>query len=70
MAPLGMGKYVRVASTRTDANGAFKIPAEVPRNEMFELRTPNSGTVLGGGLVQLKPAATISGVTVVHDPGR
>ena len=64
--PLGMGSYVKRATVRTDANGCFSISAAVPENLRFELRTENPATVFGGGSVSLKPASSITDVTIVH----
>lgn len=47
--PIAIGRYVKVASTTTDSSGAFRVTARVSVDEMFELRTRNAGTVLGGG---------------------
>lgn len=66
--PIGMGSYVKKATFRTDANGAFSFSAQVPKERRFELRTQNPATVLGGGSVNLRPASVIEDVTIVHNP--
>jgi hypothetical protein len=64
--PVGMGSYVKRATVRTDANGLFSVSAEVPKDQRFELRTSNPGTVFGGGAVSLEPASSITGLTILH----
>jgi hypothetical protein len=64
--PVGMGSYVKKTTVRTDANGLFSLSAEVPKDQPFELRTSNPGTVFGGGAVNLQPANSITDVTIVH----
>lgn len=64
--PVGMGSYVKKTTVRTDANGLFSLSAEVPKDQRFELRTSNPGTVFGGGAVNLEPASSITDVTIVH----
>jgi hypothetical protein len=64
--PVGMGGFVKKTTVRTDANGLFSLSAEVPKDQRFELRTSNPGTVFGGGAVSLKPASSIADVTIVH----
>jgi hypothetical protein len=64
--PVGMGSYVKKTAVRTDANGLFSLSAEVPKDQRFELRTSNPGTVFGGGAVNLLPASSITDVTIVH----
>src|SRR5262249_53540783 len=64
--PFWMGAYVKQSTVLTDANGFFKLTAKVPSDPPFDLRTHNAGTVLGGGIVNLRPATTLTDVTIVH----
>ena len=64
--PVGMGSYVKTATVLSDANGLFSLSAEVPKDQRFELRTSNPGTVFGGGAVNLQPATSLTDVIIVH----
>jgi hypothetical protein len=67
--PIAMGSYVKESVAMTEANGAFSLSIEVPKNRSFLLQTSGVDG-LPSSIAKLTPDQATMNLTMVHrEPG-